>query len=100
MSPTPNWSMFRADPAWPSGVHPPYAISIMVHGLPAFLQPEVLIGRPSRSLHICSLIWFCPSPEPGSNSGMPPHDHAVLNGTVRGYAIVSREVAPEIWTSR
>jgi hypothetical protein len=55
-----------------------------------FSQPEVLIGRPSRSLHICLLKWFCPLPEPGSNSGMPPHDQAVLNGTARGYAIVSR----------
>jgi hypothetical protein len=62
----------------------------MGHGLPAFSQPEVLIGRPSRSLNTCFLIWFCPSPEPGSNSGMPPHDQAVLNGTARGYAIVSR----------
>jgi len=63
---------------------------MMGHGLPAFSQPEVLIGRPSRSLHLCFMKWFCPSPEPGSNSGMPRHDQVVLNGTARGYAIVSR----------
>ena len=62
----------------------------MGHGLPVAPQPGVLIGRPSRSLNICLLMWFCPSPEPGSNSDMPLHDQAVLNGTARGYAIVSR----------
>ncbi len=66
---TPNWSLFehiRMAPRSTSSVchqqHGPWSAGC--------LQPEVLIGRPSRSLHICSLLWLCPSPEPGSNSGM------------------------------
>jgi len=49
-----------------------------------------LIRRPFRSFTSCSLMWSCSSPEPGTNYGMHPHDHAALNGTARGYAIVSR----------
>jgi hypothetical protein len=89
MSPTPNWSGSFEQRAWTTGASTPSAISMQVHALP-FLQPVDLIRRPSCSLLTCSLMWFCPSPEPATNSGMRCHDRADLNGTARGHGRVSR----------
>jgi len=53
-----------------------------------FLQPLVLIGHPSSSPINGSLMWFCTSPELGTNSDMQPHDRVILNETAGGHEIV------------
>jgi hypothetical protein len=77
MSPIPNWSTV-VPKAYSHDLpeHSPYAISMKADAMPMFLHPEALIRRPSRSLVSSSLMWFCSSPEPGTNYGMHPHDHA------------------------
>lgn len=90
MSPMPNWSDFFRAYSHDLPEYSPYATSMKGNAMPIFMQPVVLIRRPSRSFISYSLMWFCSSPEPGTNYGMHLHDHLALNGTVRGYAIVSR----------
>ena len=99
MSPMPNWSDFCR--AYPHDLpeHSPYATSMKGDAMPFFMQPVDLIRRPSRSFISCSLMWFCSSPEPGTNYGMLKHDHVALNGTARGYTYVSRTRRPTAFRS-
>src|SRR5665647_1524226 len=90
MSPMHNWSNFFRAYQHCLPEHSQYAISMKGDPRPFFMQPVDLIRRPFRSVISCSLMWFCSSPEPGTNYGMHLHDHVALNGTARGYAIVSR----------
>ena len=90
MSPIANWSNLLRAYSHDRPENSPYATSMQGNAVPIFMQPVVLIRRPPRAFISCSLMWFCSSPEPGTNYGMLKHDHVALNGTARGYAIVSR----------